>query len=62
MDLLVGQVVKLKKPHPCGANEWTIIRVGMDFKLRCNGCDHLVMLPRKTVEASIKGILYTPEQ
>ena len=39
----VGDVVKLKKPHPCGSHEWEILRVGADFRLKCMGCGHQVM-------------------
>ena len=54
MEFNVGQVIKMKKPHPCGANEWEILRVGMDFRLKCKGCDHQVMVPRKLVEKNFK--------
>lgn len=47
----------MKKPHPCGANEWEILRVGMDFKLKCKGCGHEVMLTRKLVEKNFKGFI-----
>jgi hypothetical protein len=57
MDLKVGQIIKLKKQHPCGTNAWEIVRVGADFRLKCTGCDHQVMLPRKTVEKSFKGLI-----
>ena len=57
MDFQVGQIIKLKKQHPCGTNAWEIIRVGADFRLRCTGCEHQVMLPRRTVEKSFKGLL-----
>lgn len=53
----VGQTIKLKKQHPCGTNAWEIIRVGADFRLKCTGCSHQVMLPRKTVEKSFKGFI-----
>ena len=46
----VGDIVKLKKPHPCGCSEWEIMRVGADFRLKCMGCGHQVMVPRKLVE------------
>ena len=55
MEFNVGQIIKMKKPHPCGANEWEILRVGMDFRLKCKGCDHQVMVPRKLVEKNFKG-------
>lgn len=56
MDLNIGEIVKLKKQHPCGSNEWEILRVGMDFRLKCLGCGHQVMIPRKQVEKNIRGI------
>lgn len=56
MELKVGDIIKMKKPHPCGSSEWEILRVGIDFRLRCLGCDHQVMLPRKQVEKGLKGI------
>ncbi|MDO4295498.1 MAG: DUF951 domain-containing protein [bacterium] len=52
----VGDVVKLKKPHPCGSFEWEILRVGADFRLRCMGCGHQIMIDRKTVEKSTKDL------
>lgn len=57
MDFSVGQHIKMKKTHPCGENHWEILRVGMDFRLKCLGCGHQVMLPRKTVEKGFKGFL-----
>ena len=42
----VGDIVKLKKKHPCGAFEWEILRVGADFRLKCVGCGHQIMVPR----------------
>lgn len=56
MDLQVGDVIKMKKPHPCGSNEWEILRVGIDFRLKCKGCDHQVMLPRKQVEKGVRAV------
>ena len=46
----VGDIVKLKKPHPCGSSEWEILRVGADFRLKCTGCGHQIMVARKLVE------------
>ena len=46
----VGDIVKLKKPHPCGSHEWEILRVGADFRLKCVGCGHQVMMARPLVE------------
>ncbi|MCI8973815.1 MAG: DUF951 domain-containing protein [Lachnospiraceae bacterium] len=52
----VGDIVKLKKPHPCGSFEWEILRVGADFRLKCIGCGHQVMLARRQVEKSTKSL------
>lgn len=57
MDIKVGDNILMKKKHPCGSTTFTVLRIGMDFKIRCDGCGHEVMLPRKTVEKSIKKIL-----
>ena len=46
----VGDIVRLKKPHPCGSYEWEILRVGADFRLKCTGCGHQIMVPRKQVD------------
>ena len=54
MDVQVGDVLVMKKAHPCGSREWKVTRVGMDFKLVCG---HQVMLPRTKAEKSIKKIL-----
>ena len=52
----VGDIVKMKKPHPCGSKEWEILRTGADFKLRCKGCQHEVMLPRRTFEKAVRSV------
>ena len=52
----VGDVVKLKKPHPCGSYEWEILRIGADFRLKCMGCGHQVMMARILVEKSARGL------
>ena len=57
VDLRLNQRVELKKQHPCGSKVWTILRVGMDIKLRCQGCGHELMLPRSKAEKAIKKIL-----
>jgi hypothetical protein len=62
MDLNIGDVIKLKKQHPCGSSEWEILRVGMDFRLKCMGCGHQVMLPRKQVEKNIRNIRKANEE
>ena len=62
MDLKLHDVVELKKEHPCGSRRWEVLRVGMDFRLRCQGCGHEVMLPRSKAEKNIKKILREEEQ
>ena len=57
MDIQIGDVIILKKQHPCGSKEWEVLRVGMDFRIRCKGCDHQVMLPRKQLEKNIRQIV-----
>ena len=47
MDYNIGDIVRTKKPHPCGSKLWEITRVGVDFKLKCQGCGHIVMVPRE---------------
>ncbi len=56
-----GDTVRLKKPHPCGANAWEIMRLGMDVKLRCTGCGHIVRLPRAKLERRVREILTSEE-
>lgn len=52
----VGDIVKLKKKHPCGSFEWEILRVGADFRLKCQGCSHQIMVARKIVEKNTKDL------
>lgn len=56
MDVRVGDKLVMKKPHPCGSNEWRVTRVGADFKLTCLGCGREIMSPRSKVERGIKRI------
>ena len=53
----IGDVVTLKKAHPCGSHEWEILRVGADFRLKCMGCGHQVMMARKLVEKNERGLI-----
>ena len=46
MEYQVGDIVKVKKQHPCGSKLWEITRVGVDFKLKCKGCGHVIMIER----------------
>ena len=53
---VVGDFVKLKKTHPCGSSEWEILSVGADFRLKCTGCGHQIMVARRLVEKNTKGL------
>ena len=56
MDVRVGDILTMKKKHPCGACEFDVLRSGMDFKLKCRGCGHEIMLPRSKAEKNIRKI------
>ena len=56
MDIQVGDRVILKKQHPCGSHDWEVLRMGADFRLKCTGCGHQIMIPRKKLEKSVKEI------
>ena len=56
MELNVGDIIRMKKKHPCGSFEWEILRIGMDFRLKCTGCAHQIMVPRKMVEKYVREI------
>ena len=50
-------IVEMKKPHPCGTNEWKIIRMGADIRMKCEGCGHSVMLPRSEFTRKMKRVI-----
>ena len=56
MEFLTGDIITMKKQHPCGSHEWEVLRVGADFRLKCTGCGHQVMMPRRTVEKFVREI------
>lgn len=56
MDIQVGDVVTLKKEHPCGSKEWEVLRIGADFRLKCLGCGRQIMIARKLVEKNVREI------
>ena len=62
MELKLHDKVELKRQHPCGGKTWEVLRVGMDIKLRCLGCGHEVMAPRRKVEKAIRRILSEEEE
>ena len=57
MDVQVGDILEMKKPHPCGSRRFLVLRSGLDFKIRCTGCGHEVMVPRVKAEKNIKKII-----
>lgn len=61
MKLNVGDVVKLKKKHPCGGYDWEILRVGADFRIKCTACQRQLWLPRSEVERRITKIVFEAE-
>ncbi len=62
MDIRLHDIVRLKKPHPCGSLEWEVLRTGIDFRIRCAGCGHEVMLPREKLEKRVRRILRGEEE
>lgn len=53
----VGDIVKMRKVHPCGSDQWEVLRTGMDFRIKCTGCGRIVMLPRPKFEKAVKTVL-----
>ncbi len=59
MNIKVGDMLQMKKPHPCGSDKMFVLRTGADFKLKCEGCGHEFMTPRSKCEKKIKKIITT---
>lgn len=57
MDVQLQDILVMKKNHPCGSREWLVLRTGMDFRIRCRGCGHEVLLPRSKAEKNIRQIM-----
>ncbi|MDR0267890.1 DUF951 domain-containing protein [Paenibacillus sp.] len=57
----LGDIVQMKKNHPCGSNEMEIIRMGMDIRIKCVGCQHSVLIPRAKFEKNMKKVLQSKE-
>ena len=62
MDVRVNDLLVMKKSHPCGCKEFTVLRSGMDFKLKCNGCGHEIEISRVKAEKNIKKICREEEK
>ena len=57
MDIQVGDILRLKKQHPCGSKEWEVLRIGADFRLKCTGCGHQIMIARRQAEKNVREVL-----
>ena len=57
MDIAVGDIIQTRKTHPCGAASFEVLRVGMDFRIRCTGCGREIMLPRVKIEKNSKKVI-----
>lgn len=57
MDIRLHDILVMKKPHPCGEKQWEVLRIGADFRLRCLGCGHEVMIARFKAERNIRTII-----
>ncbi len=62
MDIRVGDICRLKKEHPCKSKEWLVLRSGADFRIRCQGCLHEVMLEREKLEKNVRRIIRNGEE
>jgi hypothetical protein len=56
LNIKIGDVVRLKKTHPCGSYDWEVVRLGADIGLRCLGCDRKIMLERRVLERRVKAV------
>lgn len=61
MNIEVGDYLIMKKPHPCGSKTWEVLRIGADFRMKCCGCGHMIMIPRVKAEKNIKKVAKTLE-
>lgn len=61
MDIRAGDILQLKKPHPCGERRFRVLRTGMDLRLQCLRCGHSLLMPRLKAEKSIQAILREEE-
>ena len=62
MDVRLGDVLTMKKEHPCGSKQWLVLRTGMDFRLRCLGCGHEILTPRSKAEKNIRTITHEEDK
>lgn len=57
MDICIGDILEMKKPHPCGCKTFSVLRIGMDFKLKCTGCGHEFMITRFKAEKNVRKVI-----
>ena len=62
MDIRVGDIITMKKTHPCGGTRFRVLRIGMDFRLHCEGCGHEFMIPRVKAEKNIRAVEHSDEE
>ena len=62
MDIQVGDIIEMKKPHPCGVKRFSVLRIGADFKIKCVGCGREVMVTRQKCEKNIKKVIRNEEK
>jgi hypothetical protein len=62
MEVQLGNVVRLRKQHPCGSYEWQVVRLGADIGIKCLGCERRVLLKRRDFERRVKGFIHESEQ
>ncbi len=62
MDIKVGDILIMKKPHPCGCKEFEVLRIGADFKIKCTQCSREIMIPRSKAEKNIKAVKENEQQ
>lgn len=61
MDYQLNDIVTMKKPHACGQNQWKIIRLGMDIRIKCEHCGHSVLIPRIRFDRLVRKLILRPD-
>ena len=56
-EIRLGDIVQMRKPHPCGSSQWEVVRLGADIGIRCSGCQRRVLLPRSQFTRQVKGLV-----
>lgn len=58
----IGDIVQLKKKHPCGEDKWEVMRIGVDFKIKCLGCERVIWIPRRDFVKRVKKVIKSVEE